>query len=830
MDTKWKKSKGILAFASFFLGASLLAGSLLELWRIRPASWAELTETVEGAIRGDYQEGTSFREEICRKLETFLIMGSGGDFASLGVGLGGNWSVTVTQDEVQMAVPGGKWSSIQIAPRVVTDAAEPEAETSSEPELRAEAVIEEPAGSAAFYVPDAWWLGEDDWEEYLERGDYSEEEEQELRRRRRALEQQRRSLIEQYQVSLNADKNLLYAVYAGEELKYSNTEELTLLEDGRLQAPEGYNFTLYFDGSKVHVFKDGEKVDVYGDGYFDEDSLWNVPGYANVVLPDKYEGLRVYMAAAQIPRQYAQNLYGSSVARSSGDTLYWLCKYTLRQWRNAFLCLVLLALGLVLWIAGLCAGKSRKEGGRLLAAGTGRIWLEVKGLLFLGLLIMGGILIREWDSFPDALWGSVLFGGFYLLWNDWRCNRGGFWRQSLIYKVSAKLSQTFSARGKALPLSKRMLRRDRFLLGLMLSMGIFCVALTLLMARCLGGGHEVVLLIFLPACGFMLLGIFLGYENLKKNASLAADLDRLDKEVALLHEGKYFKAQGAPGGASGFASAQAAGYAGANGAGSPSGAFSGNYVPAEGDLAQILERLEDIGQGMARAVEEQMKSERMKVELIANVSHDLKTPLTSIISYVELLEQEEELPEYVKEYVRILAEKAERLKNMVQDVFMVSKAASGELPVNLEVLDYGRLLEQTLADMQEAVEKSGLIFRTELPERPVMVRADGQRLYRVFQNLIQNALQYSLEGSRVYIVLKVEGGQAAASVKNTSRQELDANLDFTERFVRGDASRSDGGSGLGLSIARSFTEACGGTFRLEIIADLFVVTVSFQAL
>ena len=156
------------------------------------------------------------------------------------------------------------------------------------------------------------------------------------------------------------------------------------------------------------------------------------------------------------------------------------------------------------------------------------------------------------------------------------------------------------------------------------------------------------------------------------------------------------------------------------------------------------------------------------------------------------------LEHYVKDYIRILGEKSERLGTMVQDVFEVSKAASGQLPVMLEELDFGKLLRQTLADMDTQIEKSGLVLRAYIPEEPVMIRADGQRLYRVFQNLLQNALQYSLKGSRIYLSLSAAEGQAQAVVKNTSAVELDAELDFTERFVRGDASRTDGGSGLGL--------------------------------
>ena len=164
----------------------------------------------------------------------------------------------------------------------------------------------------------------------------------------------------------------------------------------------------------------------------------------------------------------------------------------------------------------------------------------------------------------------------------------------------------------------------------------------------------------------------------------------------------------------------------------------------------------------------------------------------------------------------------------MQDVFEVSKAAADQLPVHLERLDMGKLLRQTLADMDGAIQRSALAFRVELPEEPVMITADGKRLYRVFQNLIDNALRYALEGSRVYLSLKTAEGLAEASVRNTSRSELPEGVDFTARFVRGDASRTDGGSGLGLSIASSFVEACGGEFRVETVADLFTAIVTFR--
>lgn len=244
-------------------------------------------------------------------------------------------------------------------------------------------------------------------------------------------------------------------------------------------------------------------------------------------------------------------------------------------------------------------------------------------------------------------------------------------------------------------------------------------------------------------------------------------------------------------------------------------------------LAGAAADLNALEEGIARAVEERGRADRMKVELITNVSHDLKTPLTSIINYSDLL-CAEPLEGAAADYAKVIRQKAERLKSMVQDVFDLSKATSGNLPLAPKVIDLAKLVRQTLADMDEAIAASPLTFRTELPAE-AWVQADGDRLYRVFQNLFTNALQYSLPGSRVYVELACEGGRAVASVKNVARYEMEFDpAQITERFVRGDASRTGEGSGLGLSIAKSFTEACGGSFSVRAEADLFCAEVALD--
>ncbi len=253
-----------------------------------------------------------------------------------------------------------------------------------------------------------------------------------------------------------------------------------------------------------------------------------------------------------------------------------------------------------------------------------------------------------------------------------------------------------------------------------------------------------------------------------------------------------------------------------------------NHIPPTSNLYDCAMQLNMIRTGIQKAVEEGIKADRTKVELITNVSHDIKTPLTSIISYVELLKREQDLPPHVMDYIQTISRKADRLNHIVQDVFEVSKAATGNISLNLEDLDIGKLLQQTFGEMDETVRNAGLTWRVDIPDTPFMVHTDGQRMYRVFQNLIRNCAQYSLEGSRVYVNLTSQNGYVAVSIRNISKNEITMNgEDLTARFVRGDQNRTTEGSGLGLSIAKSFTEACGGIFNVHTDGDLFTVIVQF---
>jgi signal transduction histidine kinase len=237
---------------------------------------------------------------------------------------------------------------------------------------------------------------------------------------------------------------------------------------------------------------------------------------------------------------------------------------------------------------------------------------------------------------------------------------------------------------------------------------------------------------------------------------------------------------------------------------------------------------EKIKKGFDESMQEQMKSERMKVDLITNVSHDLKTPLTSIISYVDLLSNEE-LPESARDYVSILVDKSERLKNIVSDLFDLAKSTSGNLPLNMETIDLKRLIEQTLGDMEDEIEKSQIRIKTSLTDQPVYIYSDGKKLYRVFQNILGNAIKYSLQGTRVFIDMQMDDRSIWVIVKNTASYDMDfTSEEILQRFNRGDDSRTSEGSGLGLSIAESFTKACGGEFTVKIDGDQFKVRLDFS--
>ena len=247
----------------------------------------------------------------------------------------------------------------------------------------------------------------------------------------------------------------------------------------------------------------------------------------------------------------------------------------------------------------------------------------------------------------------------------------------------------------------------------------------------------------------------------------------------------------------------------------------GLFEPFKGDL-------EKIQCGFKKAVDEEVKSQRMKTDLISNVSHDLKTPLTAIITYADLLKDENLSDEKRKQYIETLDRKAQRLQVLIENLFEVSKATSGNITLNIENIDVVSLMKQTLFELEDKLEEASLLVRKNMPKEKVILPLDSQRTFRVFENLIINITKYAMPNTRVFIDIIENEDDVAIIMKNMAAEEITFNVDtIAERFVRGDESRNAEGSGLGLAIAKSFVELQGGTFNISVDGDLFKVKIVF---
>ena len=777
MDTKWKKSKSIIGFLAFLLGVSLLLEGALFFGTAMTSSNSRAW--VYDSFKSDWRRTREFKNFVSNRLERLITMGAGG------------WAYgyySYSGDDGNGPVPS---------------------------------------------------TGAERWAKGIHE-------------------------------KMKEDKNVLYTVAKEGEALYSNSDTLTASTTAA-QLPEGYGFLLQFDGEKVRAWLDGEELNIYGGGYYrfepQEDSYqWYVPGYKNFTVDEAGSKVKVTMAMINSPQVFIKGNYGKTGSDEYNE-LYYL-KRNLGAYREEILGhAVRTGVGAGLFLVYLLLRKDKKRADMALARGTGKVWFEVKILAALLLVFFclprpeylgdiwqeltyaygdtpvaeaipgdiylngdimaeleqngisyeewltengfydgynipfveqtasigtavtilsenGGWLFREYlrelaDHIPGLL--AVFWGLYLLIFNDWRYNKRP-WRRGVIAMLAAW--------GLDRPVQKRLSRVCGVTAMTLLLLGAVNMNLLVYASSYRDGVPlETVWVIVTPAALLMLVCAVLIWRLHR----LWTDFGAVADQAAAVRAGELERELA---------------------------------LQKNSDLSGLADDLNHIRQGLHQAVEERTRSERMKVELVTNVSHDLKTPLTSIISYTELLSQEPLEPP-ASEYVQIMGEKAQRLKAMVQDVFEVSKAASGQLPVKLERLDYARLLRQTLADMGQAIDNSGLTLRAAIPEGEVPIIADSDRMYRVFQNLIGNALKYSLPGSRVYLNLTVEDGQASASVRNTSAAELKPGADYTARFVRGDESRTDGGSGLGLSIAESFTRACGGTLTVSTEADLFIAVVTF---
>lgn len=619
-------------------------------------------------------------------------------------------------------------------------------------------------------------------------------------------------------LSLMDDKNVLYRINYDQKIIYSNDTDKQFGTSGENLPPE-YNFVLYFDGSQVQIRKDNAQLDIYGTGFYTKGNDWFLPGYENFSAEDFLKDFTVLMAVRKDPHIYASSDSPDDKFGIRLNEFYWLYD-SLKNTKTSLIWLAFLTLFGILFTGFTVRQYDlKKAGDRWIAKISKAVWIEFRAaaasILLAGFLYSQRFLIKDLlagnfihhtaDFFNQYLYCQAerLPGFFAVIWllyliiNDFRYNKNCPGKPFLphLMKYLREKKPTFMIQKEL-----NILWLPVFVFEVLLAiLGLLLLVSAALLYAWGGILEEISVFLFaIPLFLLIFVMLALQWKYAKKYSYLTQDIVSLTTQIDKIHGGELTEPL---------------------------------TLEPDSQFYTVAEHLNDIQNGMELALQERLKSEQMKVELVSNVSHDLKTPLTSIISYVDLLKQEEEnLPDDVQDYIHILDIKSKRLKSMVQDVFEISKAASRQLPINLNDLDFGKLLWQTLADMDEQISKSSILMKTNIPANPVMIHADGDRLYRVFQNLLQNALNYSLEHTRVFVALEIRDGVASASVKNISRDELPLQVDFTERFVRGDESRSDGGSGLGLSIAKSFTEACGGTFFVTTDADLFTATVEFPTI
>lgn len=410
-----------------------------------------------------------------------------------------------------------------------------------------------------------------------------------------------------------------------------------------------------------------------------------------------------------------------------------------------------------------------------------KIYLE---LIILAILLLAGLEIYILDgisvlSIAMAIWAIfiVLFDTTLLLLvcmslaTRLRCR--SFWKTTLIYTILHWLFMLFV----------KILSYIPSMWKLILAIGGFGLAEIFLIM--LWGKEEIIVLFFFEKCIFIpLIFYFAVIINQLENTSKKLALGDMSATVNTKYFVGPFKRQG--------------------------------------------NHLNSIKLGISQAVEDKMKSERFKTELITNVSHDIKTPLTSIINYVDLLSKEDLQNETAKEYIQIISKNSDRLKKLVVDLVDASKASSGVLQLDMQPLNIDVLLEQIGGEYLERLNSNHLELIMRKPEESIRIMADGQRIYRIFDNLLNNICKYAMPNTRVYLLLEKQGEKAVISFKNISATELDISAnDLMERFVRGDKSRNTEGSGLGLSIAESLTKLQNGEFQIQIDGDLFKIVIAF---
>ena len=575
-------------------------------------------------------------------------------------------------------------------------------------------------------------------------------------------------------------------------LKLTNFEGGIIAEkDELINLPKGYDYYLYFNGENLVGKKEGKPFDIsrYIDGstlrYSDEQGKTLLERYGYAKDGDRAENiadLRIYLVVKK------------NLVDNDGRSTLFSIKSRAAYGRRIVIAVILFLLSAFILLGyAIFKWKSKKELDLMLVRVSSSLWLEVKAIIsfMLILLAAAGRSRYMWADFSTLLLKTSAIAScgwwFYIMVMDLSINKSGFFLHNSI-NTAIKIYRAYE---KKKPFQKSMLIRVYVLIAaeavLVFFTGIFSLFVV-------AGGEGGFIFPMLFTIG---VGVYLLYRYVRRYSNTIDDIGSLIDQTERIKNGD---------------------------------ASTRLTLDPQRDMYAAAENLNQIQEGINKAIDRRIRSERMKVELITNVSHDLKTPLTSIISYVDLLSKEEDLPDHVEDYVKILRQKSDRLKVVIQDLFDVSKATSGDLDIEAERLDMGKLIRQTLADLDEQILESGLEVKVSIPEEPLFIISDGKKLYRVFQNLVTNALKYSLTGSRIYIELQSTNHKAAVVIKNTANYEMNFKEDeIMERFARGDKARSTEGSGLGLAIAQSFTQACGGSFGVKIDGDLFKAKLTFKA-
>ncbi len=458
-------------------------------------------------------------------------------------------------------------------------------------------------------------------------------------------------------------------------------------------------------------------------------------------------------------------------------------------WGIAALALLIIAL----FVGVIIDHRSKAAADAAIGQLIGRIWIEARLLILFFAGLFYALVIVEGDEMVGyILLTSTIWFWFYCIITD--LNHNGL--RTFTCNTATSLAKLIRHRADRLPLHKAMARRElHLLLPLILCGGVGLIALLIIVFSYHPLATLLGLFCLAVCCAGAVYFIRLFFRTRNEDYThIAAVMER----ICDIRDGR---AGPAP------------------------------EIPADHRIAPYAEALEGIYAGIETAVAERTKSERTKIEMVTNISHDLKTPLTSIVGYTDLLVGVEGLPDEAADYVAVISQKSARLNGLIKDLFTLTKATTNDLELDIEPLDLTRLLNQLLAEQADAIAAAPVTVVANLPDHECPLNNDGTKLYRVFANLLENALRYSLEGSRVFLTLgeaKWADGRSVwrVTLKNTSREYIDFTAEeILARFVRGDKNRSTEGNGLGLPIAKSFTELCGGRFDLTLDGDSFCVTV-----